>query len=131
MKKELYKNMSVCQGTDTSYYIPDPEYVEDNSEIANVLKEIFAVDKRSGLPRGDIAYYLSPDGNPEIKTWLMNNLMSSRGGSVGSSVEGITDDMMEELSRQPNESIDSYRKRIYDYGMEAKAFIESQNPKED
>lgn len=131
MKKELYKNMSICPGKDESFYLPDEEFVAENSEFQNILKEIFAVDEHSGLPRGDIAYYLSPEGNPQVKQWLMSNLLSARGGSVGSSVDGVSDDMLEEFSRQPNESLNSYRERIYSFGVEAKKYLDSLKPKDE
>lgn len=130
MNKELYKNMSCIMAKDNdNCLIPEDPYVEDNSEIARVLREIFAPDEKSGLPQGEIAYYLSPDGNPQIKEWLTNNLLKSRGFSVGPSTDGVTDDMLAEFSRNPNESLDSYRERIYSLGLEAKSEIEKLNTK--
>ena len=111
-------------------FIPDEPFVDDNSEIANVLKEIFAVDERTGLPQGEISYYLSPDGNPQIKEWLMNNLMRVRNVSVGSSVVGVDDNMLEEFSRRPGESLTDYRGRLYELGLEAKKVIEDNISKE-
>lgn len=131
MNKELYKKMSICPGKEESYYAPDEEFVAENSEFQNILKEIFAVDERSGLPRGDIAYYLSADGNPQVKQWLMSNLLAARGSSVGSSVDGVTDDMLEEFSRQPNETLSAYRQRVYSLGMEAKKYLDSLKPKDE
>ena len=132
MNRDSFKNHSMIMALDNDpCIIPDEPFVDDNSEIANVLKEIFAVDDRTGLPQGEIAYYLSPDGNPQIKEWLLNNLMRTRSFSVGGTDYDVTDDMLEEFSRQPNESLGDYRKRIYDIGLEAKKFIESQNFKEE
>lgn len=131
MNKDLYKIHSMIMAKDNDpCFIPDEPFVDDNSEIANVLKEIFAVDERTGLPQGEIAYYLSPDGNPQIKEWLMNNLMRARNISSGSSVDGVDDNMLEEFSRLPGESLTDYRSRIYDIGLEAKKFIEVNSPKE-
>lgn len=131
MNKDLYKFHSMIQAKDNEpCFLEVPPFVDDNSEIANVLKEIFAVDERTGLPQGEIAFYLSPDGNPAIKDWLLNNLMKARNISVGPSTEGVSDDLLYEFSRQPNESIGDYRKRIYDFGMEAKNFIEANKLKE-
>ena len=132
MKRDSFRNHSMIMALDNDpCIIPDEPFVDDNSEIANVIKEIFEVDDRTGLPQGDIAYYLSPDGNPQIKDWLLNNLMRSRGVSVGSSIDDVTDDMLEEFSRQPNESLGDYRKRIYDMGLEAKQFIDSNKPNQE
>lgn len=131
MNKDLYKQHSMIMALDNyPCFIPDEPFVDDNSEIANVLKEIFAVDARTGLPQGEISYYLSPDGNPQIKEWLMNNLLRARNVSVGSSVDGVDDNMLEEFSRRPGESLSDYRCRLYDLGMEAKKFIEDNSLKE-
>ena len=93
MKRESFRNHSMIMALDNDpCIIPDEPFVDDNSEIANVLKEIFAVDDRTGLPQGEIAYYLSPDGNPQIKEWLLNNLMRTRSVSVGSSIDDVTAD---------------------------------------
>ena len=124
MKRDSFRNHSMIMALDNDpCFIPDEPFVDDNSEIANVLKEIFAVDERTGLPQGEISYYLSPDGNPQIKEWLMNNLMRARNISVGSSIEGVDDNMLEEFSRRPGESLTGYRGRLYELGMEAKKFI--------
>ena len=132
MNRESFKNHSMIMALDNDpCIIPDEPFVDDNSEIANILREIFAVDDRTGLPQGEISYYLSPDGNPQIKEWLLNNLMRERSISVGSSIDGVNDDMLEEFSRRPNESFGDFRKRIYDIGLEAKKFIESQKSKEE
>lgn len=69
--------------------VVDPEFVPTESELNNILKEIFSVDPVSGLPVGDLAYYLSPNGNPQVKEWLETNLLKPRAASVGSSIEGV------------------------------------------
>lgn len=92
--------------------VVDPEYVPSTSQIDEILKDIFSVDPESGLPRGDLAYYLSPDGNPTIKAWLENNLLKPRAARVGSSIEGVTDDMLIEYSRGKDESVADYAERL-------------------
>ena len=69
--------------------VVDPEFVPTESELNNILKEIFSVDPVIGLPVGDLAYYLSPNGNPQVKEWLETNLLKPRAASVGSSIEGV------------------------------------------
>lgn len=113
MKRDI-SNMSMFQGLTplTHNDVVDPEFVPTDTEMDNILKEIFSVDERTGLPNGDLAYYLSPDGNPQIKQWLENNLLKARAARVGSSVEGVTDDMLAEFAKQKDESSVDYAIRL-------------------
>lgn len=104
--------------------VVDPEYVAPDSDIDRIVKEIFAVDPVSGLPKGDLAYYLSPDGNPQVKLWLERNLLQPRAKSVGSSVEGVTDDLLVEYARKQGESVSDYSLRLKGYYDSASAEIE-------
>ena len=114
MKKELYSNMSLFSGIVN----PRPEVHETpvidvlNSSLDSVLNEIFSVDERTGLPKGDIQYYLSKDGNPEIKAWLENNLLKPRAVSSGSSIDDVSDDLIYEMSRHADESSEDYLARL-------------------
>lgn len=116
MRKDLYNKFACFTGVGSNepIDIEEKEYVPDESEIMNVLKEIFSVDPVSGAPLGDIAYFLSPNGNPTIKTWLTNNLLKPRYG-VQMRDDNITDDMLVEFSRNADESIDDYAVRLAGY----------------
>lgn len=107
--------------------VVDPEFVPNSSQIDEILKDIFSVDPESGLPRGDLAYYLSPDGNPTVKAWLENNLLKPRAARVGSSIEGVTDDMLEEYSRGKDESVVDYAARLRSIYDTATAEIDKLN----
>ena len=65
MKRDI-SNMSMYEGCDPIYISPvvDPEYVEFDDDMQRILREIYSVDENTGVPKGDLAYYLSPDGNP-------------------------------------------------------------------
>lgn len=102
----------------------DPAYVCSDSDFDRILKEIFSVDPSSGLPQGDLAYYLSPNGNPQIKQWLENNLLKPRAEKVGTSIEGVTDDMLLEMSRGSNESVEDYAIRLHSIYDECRNVIE-------
>lgn len=114
MKKSLAKKFAQCEHIDSSlrYCKEVPKFEYDDSQLKQVLDEIFSVDPVSGFPKGDIQYFLSKDGNPQVKAWLESNLLQPRATSRGSSVEGVTDDMIVELSRQPGESTSSYAARL-------------------
>lgn len=119
MKKKLFSKFAQYVGlTDSFKFLPAPEFVPDDSQIMTILNEIFAVDPATGAPRGDIAYYLSPDGNPTVKTWLMNNLLRPKFG-IKARNEDLTDDMIADFSRGTEESIDSYVARMSQYRQSA------------
>lgn len=113
MRKDI-SNMSMFAGLEVpvSNGVVDPDFVPNESEMMRVLSEVFSVDPVSGLPKGALSYYLAPDANPQVRAWLENNLLKPRAISVGSSVEGVTDDMIAEMQRRPNESNFDYAKRM-------------------
>ena len=85
-------------GIDFDYVSPrpaDPAPDIMQTSLKEVLDEIFAVDPISGFPKGDIQYYLSSEGNPQVKQWLENNLLKPR-LSGGSSLEDITEYLLSE-----------------------------------
>lgn len=108
------RNMSMFAGLTelTQNFVVDPVYVPEESQMMDILREVFSVDERSGLPKGDLAYYLSPDGNPQVKQWLENNLLKPRAVENGTSVEGVTDDMLAEMAKGKEESVFDYAQRL-------------------
>lgn len=108
---------------------PDPEL--DESTLKKVLDEIFTVDPDSGFPRGDIQYYMSSDGNPQVKQWLENNILKPR-MSGGQSMDGLTDDFIAEMSQRKDETIQQYTERVRGILDDANAQIEKfKNPIEE
>lgn len=92
--------------------MPEPPEMElDETQLKAVLDEIFSVDPISGFPKGDIQYYLSSEGNPQVKQWLENNLLKPRISS-SKNPEGVTDDMIAEFSQKKNESVSAYAERL-------------------
>lgn len=116
MNKELWKGISLFSGIVNPHIEPDDdkkyEPEEFQSDLKQVLDEIFSVDEKSGLPKGDIQYYLSVDGNPQIKQWLELNLLQPRAVRSGSSLEGVTDDLIAEMTRSSDESFEEYVSRL-------------------
>ena len=104
--------------------MPEPPEMElDESQLKAVLDEIFSVDPISGFPKGDIQYYLSSEGNPQVKQWLENNLLAPRMNS-SKNPEGVTDDMIAEFSKKKNESASAYAERLMSIYDSAKAEYE-------
>lgn len=126
MNKSEYIKFSQYVGLDNDpCLIPDPAPIMSESDFDRILNEIFSVDPVSGLPMSDIQYYLSPNGNPQVREWLMNNLLKPRSASSGRSLDGVTDDMIHEFSRGVDESLDDYASRLNNIRDEAQKFMDS------
>lgn len=134
MDRSIGIHLSFFKGLDKSYERPrdpdiEPEF--EDSQLKSVLDAIFTVDPVSGFPKGDIQYYLSSEGNPQIKQWLENNLLKPRMVNSGSSIEGVTDDMLVEYSRQAGESVSDWQSRLTSIYDDAKSeyekFVAEQN----
>lgn len=114
MKKDLYKGISTLSDIINPQVevrlIKRFDFLDEN--LKNILDEIFSVDERTGLPKGDIQYYLSADGNPQVKEWLELNLLQPRAVAKGSSLEGVTDDLIAEMTKGKNESVEDYVARL-------------------
>lgn len=132
MDKSLAKYFACYKGLDLSDagrnvpVDPKPEKVE--SSLQSVLDEIFSVDVNTGFPKGDIQYYMSSEGNPQVKQWIENNLLKPRVSSGSSTPEGVSDDLIVEMSRQKGESISDYQSRLISIYDSAKAEVENLNP---
>lgn len=117
MDKSLYFRMSMFRHLQSNECFENydiPEYVASDSDVDRIIREIFSVDERTGLPQGDLAYYLSPDGNPLVKQWLENNLLMPRSVN-GENLSDLSDDMIAEFSRGSNESVSDYQLRLMGY----------------
>lgn len=128
MDKRLWKLFAVYQHIqqhESNGSTPDPEYKPFESNLDDIIREIFSVDPISGFPKGDIQYYLSKDGNPDVKRWIENNLLTPRVVSGQSTPEGVTDDMIAEMSRQRDESVEEYSSRLQSIYDECQQSIEA------
>lgn len=127
MNKKLAKFFAVFSSIDCSV-VPEHQLEDDmiqqESDLDSVLKEIFAVDTRTGLPKGDIQYFLSKDGNPQVKAFIESALFAPRNPQGMFSPEQITDDLIVECSRMPDESIDDYAARLDKFRSDAMAEYE-------
>ena len=129
MKRYCAKFFSHFQGVNLNTFdVHNDDVIELTSNpLDEVLKEIFTVDPRSGLPRGDIQYFLSKDGNPQVKAWLESNLLQPRVTNGMSDPSKVSDDLIVEMSRKPDETTDSYAARIMGIYDEAQANLAALN----
>lgn len=105
------------------------EYVEEEvvssseSQFDIILNEIFSVDPVSGLPKGDIAYYLTENGNSQVREWIKNNLLQPRSVISGADPSKVSDDLIAEFSRGADETNEAYAMRLSSIRSEAEENI--------
>lgn len=97
-------------------HTPEPE-VEVSDMNKSLFDLIFSVDPRTNLPIGDAAFYLGAETNPDVKRFIELNLHSPVDvkSDTSGDFESLTDDDIIELTRSHNESIESYRSRVFSY----------------
>lgn len=121
MRRDLAKYFGVYQGikTDAVNYFEPVDSLLQESDLKPLLDEIFAVDSRSGMPKGDIQYFLSKDGNPQVKAFIESQLFAKRQVEPQYDPAQFSDDLLYEFKRQDNETVAQYAKRIDDLRMQA------------
>lgn len=116
MKKEMYDFLGI--------EVPKPidldsikfESIESSDSSRAILQAIYALDPVTRLPTGDIMCYLSSTTPPEIKQYIMDNIMiDTSSQKLPSLPDGLDEDTVFALERRNDESVDSYRSRINDY----------------
>lgn len=87
--------------------------ISDNDSNNSLLRLIYAIDSRTKLPTGDLTYYVSDKANPEIKKFILDNLMMDTSGAANVSVpKGLSDDLAFEFARNNGESLEDYANRL-------------------
>lgn len=117
MKKENYKSFDYARRYDpVRSKCPVQEVNVDEENVVpkdSLLHTIYAPDPRTGLPTGDITYMVSDKVNPQVKQFILDNLMMDTSSAKTPSVpDGISDDALFELSRGHNESLADYVGRL-------------------
>ena len=132
MDRDFYKGMSCFKQLFTNGSVfekESPEIIYSDSDLDRIIREIFSVDENTGLPIGDIAYYMSPNGNPQVKEWIMNNLLRPSGRINSSVPDGVDDDVLAEFARGKEESVFDYASRLRSIYDEATYYIEKNKTK--
>lgn len=120
MRQEDYKGFSFCRDFEKDYEINpkvvdiDPDYKPDEKDPSLALLQIiYAIDERTKCPSGDLTYYVNPKANPEIKKFILDNLMMDVSGAAKPAVpDGLSDDDIFALSRKDGESLSDYVNRM-------------------
>lgn len=117
MKKIAYISLDYAR-----YY--NPEYGKELMEVPKVddksskpsdslIRLIYAPDKTTRLPKGDLSFWVSDKVNPQIKEYILNHLLMDTSSVKGSALPaGISDDDAFMLSRHSGESVMDYVNRL-------------------
>ena len=116
-KRNISERFAYARSCDyQSKYYKKP--LSSDAEVAktpqdSLLSVIYAPDARTGLPTGDIQYYVSDRASEDVKQFILKNLMKdvSVAKNVANPV-GLSDDALLELSRGLFESVDDYVLRM-------------------
>lgn len=88
----------------------------------SLLSLVYSLDPITKLPTGDLGYLVSDKANPEVKNWILQNIMIDVSSAAAPAPpKGLSDDDIASLARDPHESSQAYMERVNQY---AKSNIE-------
>lgn len=103
--------------------------MENHDPSASLLKVIYSVDS-TGLPTGDLKYYVSPKANPEVKKWILDNLMFDTSSAQNVKIpDGLDSDTAFALQRCSGESVEQYADRINRFAQDNLSYVQEQYDK--
>ena len=116
--KQDFRKYAAFQNAPKSYE-PSimPEKVEKtvNSDDA-VLTAIYAIDPISNKPTGDISAYMSDKTSPDVKAFIMQNLMQDMSSFANPAAPAsLSEDDVLFLQRRNGESRDAYIHRVAEF----------------
>lgn len=87
----------------------------------SLLSAIYSIDPITNAPNGDIACYVSDKTSPDVKRFILENLMRDVSSDAMPAVSGLSDDEILTYQRGRDESRDAYALRLSEYArMNAK-----------
>ena len=89
--------------------IPD---ADKTSSTDSLLKLVYAKDSRTNLPSGDLQYLVSDKANPQVKQFILDNLMMDVSSAKAPTNSELSDDDLLLFSRQKDESLEQYMNRL-------------------
>lgn len=91
----------------------EPDVEPRKSPQDSLLALVYAVDERTQLPTGDLQYLVSDKANPQVKQFILDNLMQDVSAAQNVSAKyGLSDDDILLLSRNQGESVQDYADRL-------------------
>lgn len=133
MKKDCYVGVSALSRNVVGYTSRISEKKEceiDCKPQDTLLSIIYSPDARTGLPTGDLNYYVSDKANKDVKAFILQNLMLDVSAAKNvPNPSGLSDDALLELSRGSNETVDDYVMRM-NHEIETFKFFQEQLKKQ-
>ena len=117
MKRDCYvlydyaRRLTDKDGVEKREKEPDVDPQPDPKD--SLLALVYAVDERTQLPTGDLQYLVSDKANPQVKQFILDNLMQDVSAAQNVSAKyNLSDDDILALSRNQGESIKDYADRL-------------------
>lgn len=117
MKRDCYslydyaRRLTDKDGEEKREKEPDVDPQPDPKD--SLLSLVYAVDERTQLPTGDLQYLVSDKANPQVKQFILDNLMQDVSAAQNVSAKyNLSDDDILALSRNQGESIQEYADRL-------------------
>lgn len=113
MKKDIYDYYRVNVPVNKTDEPVCECVIEKTDTVPAILQAIYSLDPVTRLPTGDVMCFLSSKTSPEVKQFIMDNLMVDvTSQQLPPIPDGLDDDTAFALQRQPDENVDSYRDRV-------------------
>lgn len=94
------------------------------SPFDSLVKVVYQVDPLFKLPTGDLTFFVSDKVNPDIKQFVLENLMLDTSSAANvPTPEGISPELAMSLARGATEDVDAYRERVNDFMLSNKKFV--------
>lgn len=131
MKRELLYNFDFARhikSHEDAGYLDSPalDIPEDNMKPKDsLLSVIYAPDSRTGLPTGDLTYYVSDKANPQVKQFILDNLLMDVSAAKNPAIpEGIDSTLAFDLMRKQGEGVQEYAERLNQFSVDNRNFAQ-------
>lgn len=133
MKREHFKGYSFAKyARDIEDDLALVSPVEDTKPVMSdkaedsLLRLIYSRDARTGLPVGDLTYYVSDKANPEVKAFILQNLMQDVSAAANPTIpKDIPEELAMDLMRNSDESYDQYVSRLMQYKIQNETIVKN------
>lgn len=131
MKRELFYNFDFARrikdaeskGIELPPELLLPEVQKEPKD--SLLKVIYAPDSRTGLPTGDLTYYVSDKANPQVKQFILDNLLMDVSSAKNPAIpEGIDSTLAFDLMRKQGEGVQEYAERLNQFSSDNKQYAQ-------
>lgn len=117
MKKEAYKRLDYARRITEQDFVKKVREREDVDKAVtpqdSLLSIVYAEDERTHLPMGDLSYLVSDKANPQVKEFILSNLMNDVSSAQNIAAKfNLSDDDILALSRNKGESVQAYAERL-------------------